>query len=452
MQKLLFFDHRELEAARGFTRRLGRPTRCRANPLLVADQPWENGNLQLYGSVCRASDGIFRLWYSTVDDPWCIRLAYAESDDGLAWRRPALDLHPYRRRRTNLVLTDDVHGAAVICDEQDPDPERRFKLAAGLRPSGCIAVLVSADGIHWRRLSREPQLPFEPDCPMAFFRAPDGRYVVLHRHRRLGRRVCRSESWDLEHWTSEPRMILEPGPADAPQTQLYGMGVVPYGPYELGSLWIFHTDEEELGRGHMNGYQDAELTYSRSGFAWHRAAPGTPFIAHGGGRAWDRGNLQCASQPVFLDDEIRYYYAGTDMRHQRHWELEPQRAGLGMARLRPDGFVALEAGTRAAELMTVAFVPQGGELFVNADVGKGGWVKVGVLDDQARPLKDRGVDGCGPLTGDHTGHRVRWRAAADLPTDRPVRLCVRARQASLYSVYALAAGEEPVYHRFQALW
>ena len=42
----------------------------------------------------------------------------------------------------------------------------------------------------------------------------------------------------------------------------------PSGPYVLGTLWVFHTDADEMGRGHMNGYQDAELTYSRNGVAW----------------------------------------------------------------------------------------------------------------------------------------------------------------------------------------
>ena len=450
MQKLLFLDYREVEVARGFAREPQPARKHRANPLLRADQPWENGNMQLYGSVVKDPGGPFRLWYSTVAAPWCIRVGYAESDDGLTWRRPPLDVLSYQGQATNAVIAADAHGIAVIRDAADPDPQRRYKMVAGTGDSHCVHVLCSPDGRRWQALTREPQIPHHPDCPMAFYREADGRYVVHHRVRRWGRRICRNESFDLLHWASEPRMVLEPGPADPPQTQFYGMGAALYGPYVLGTLWVFHTDAAEMGRGHMNGYQDAELAYARSGHAWHRLAPGQAFLPHGGGRAWDRGNVQCASQPVFLDDEIRYYYAGTDMRHRTHWELQPQKAGLGLACLRPDGFVALRA-TRPAELLTVAFAPQGEHLFANAAIEPQGQLAVGLLDAEGRPLPGYELARCEPLHGDALAHAVRWGSRTSVPLSRPLRLRVRAAGARLFSLYLVGAQEQPCYHQFSAL-
>lgn len=450
MQKVLFFDYRELDAVRGFTRRLQHPTKHRGNPQFVADQPWENGNMQLYGSVVRPPGGPFQLWYSTVEKPWCIRLAYAESEDGLTWKRPALGFHREKGRKTNLVLTQDIHGAAVLYDADEPDPTRRYKLAAGADPSQCVKIFTSPDGRAWTELSRDPQIPFDPDSPMAFLRSADGRYATHHRVRRWARRICRSESHDLKHW-SEPRMVLEAGPADPPQTQFYGMGAAQYGPYEIGTLWIFHTDEDEMGRGHMNGYQDAELTYSRNGYAWHRLEPATPFLSRGRAAAWDRGNLQCASQPVYLEEEIRYYYMGTDMRHKRHWELDPQTSGLGMARLKPDRFLALEAGASTAELLTVAFVPEGGRVYANAATAKGGWVKVELLDEQARPLRGYGERDCLPVGGDATAHAVRWKGRESAPVGKPVRVRLRARKAKVFSLFFAGEGERLVYHKFRSI-
>lgn len=447
MQKVLFLDYRELDAVRGFTRQLQHPVKHRGNPLFAADKPWENGNMQLYGSVVRPPGGPFQLWYSTIQSPWNIRLAYAESPDGIAWERPPLDFHRDKGRKTNLVLTQDIHGPAVLYDADEADPARRYKLVAGAAPSQCIQVFTSPDGRAWSALSRDPQIPFHPDSPMAFLRTAEGRYAAHHRVRRWARRICRSESHDLERW-SEPRMVLEAGPADPPQTQFYGMGAARYGPYEIGTLWVFHTDEGEMGRGHMEGYQDAELTYSRSGFAWHRVEPGTPFLAHGRSGAWDRGNLQCASQPVYLEDEIRYYYMGTDMRHKRHWELDRQVAGLGVARLRPDGFVALEAGVATAELVTVAFVPEGGQLFVNAATAKDGWVKAELLDDRGRALKGYAEKDCVAARGDSTEHAVGWQGREAVPLGKPVRVRLRARQARVFSLFLAGAGEERRYDRF----
>lgn len=202
----------------------------------------------------------------------------------------------------------------------------------------------------------------------------------------------------------------------------------------------------------MKGYQEAELTYTRSGYDWHRVAPGTPFVPHGGLGQWDGGNLQCASQPVFLDDEIRYYYVGTDMAHENQWELQPQTAGLGFARMKPDRFVALEAGESVAELLTVSFVPEGSRLLVNAIVRKDGWVKVAVLDPEGREIAGLSEGTCVPVTGDSTGHAVRWAGGADIPTRRPIRLRLRAMNAQLFSVFVIRADEPPVYYRFSPLW
>jgi hypothetical protein len=54
MIKILFFDYRELEKVNGFTKQLERPEKYSGNPLFCPDSPWENGNMQLYGSVVKA--------------------------------------------------------------------------------------------------------------------------------------------------------------------------------------------------------------------------------------------------------------------------------------------------------------------------------------------------------------------------------------------------------------
>ena len=452
MTRFLFFDYRELETVEGFARELQQPTKHPGNPLFVADAPWEHGNMQLYGSVVKAPGKPFQMWYSTIRRPWRIYLAYAESDDGLTWRRPLLDFYEFEGQRTNIILTNDPHGTAVIYDPDDPREDARYKLVAGAEPSGCICAFRSPDGIRWTPVRRHPVLPTNPDCPMGFLRARDGRYVVYHRLHGYGRRVFRSESWDFRFFTGEPRMVLEPDAGDGPQIQFYGMGSSQYGSYELGTLWIFHTDPDELGGGKMRGFQQTELAYARHGTAWHRAAQGSPFLPHGGPEAWDCGNLQCASAPVTLDGEIRYYYMGTTQCHQRHWELEPQTAGLGLATLKPDRFVALRAGDRPAELLTVAFTPPSPKLFVNAATDRGGWLRVEVLDVEGHPIPGYEADASEPITGDSLAHEVRWPRAdpAAFPVGQPTRLRVRAENARLFSLSITDPDETPDYRRFRA--
>ncbi len=458
MKKLLFLDYRELEYVEGFARAVDQPAKVSDAPLLRPELPWEQGNMQMFGSVLQGADGRFRAWYEVVETPWRVRLAYAESDDGLHWRKPELDVFRDGGQSTNIVFDGEPLGSAVVEDREDPLPEYRFKLLTGAAPSGCVSAFHSADGMHWESARMfggrvQPVIATAPDCPIGFLRAPDGRFAAYHRMAGYGRRVFRSESWDFAHWSGEPQMVLEPDAVDPPQTQFYGLGACAYGPYELGTLWIYATDPDDHGPGKAHGLQTPELAYARAGTAWHRAEPGTAFIPNGAADEWDCGNLQAASQPVFLDDEIRYYYAGTNVRHSRHWELEPQQAGLGMARLKPDRFVALRAGEAPAELGTIAFKPPSVDVFVNARTADDGEVRVELQDAEARPLVGFTAADCRPITGDSTAHRVEWRGAgqAAVPVGQPTRLRLTARRATVYSVFVTEPGETPVYHRFEAL-
>ena len=458
MKKLLFFDYRELEHVEGFSRAVESPVKHPDAPLMTPDLPWEHGNMQLYGSVIQAADGRFRAWYEMWAPPRIARLAYAESDDGLVWRKPRLDAYRHDGRPTNIVFDAGQTGAALIDDREDHRPAWRYKLLTGAAPTDCIAALHSADGIHWNPVRTiagriQPVIATNPDCPIGFLRAPDGRFVAYHRMDGYGRRVFRSESWDFVNWSGEPRMVLEPDAGDPPQTQFYGLGACAYGPYEVGTLWIYATETEDRGPFKMRGLQTPELAYARAGTAWHRAEQGTPFIPNGDPGEWDSGNLQPASQPVFLDDEIRYYYAGTNARHAMDWELEPQEAGLGMARLKPDRFVAVRAAEAHAELGTIAFKPPSVDVFVNARTAANGEVRVELQDEEARPLPGFTAADCRPIRGDATAHRVEWRGVgqAEAPAGQATRLRLTARRASVYSVFMTEPGESPVYHQFEAL-
>lgn len=449
MQKILFFDNWGLDVVDRLTRRLERPVKHPGNPLFIADQPWEHGNMQTYGSVIKAPGRPFQLWYSTIrDKPYNICLCYAESDDGLTWRKPLLDLVKFRGRKTNIVLDCNVHGPAIIYD-QTAD---LYRLIAGVSPHNCISTFSSKDGIHWTPYNQGPVIANHPDCSMGLVKARNGQFAAYHRHPSTGRRVCRTTSWNFRFWDSEPKLVLEPDALDPPLLQFYAMGPILYGTYEVATVWAYQTHATDLATWHMEGQQQAELAYSRTGTCWHRAAQGEAFIPHGSGKQWDRGNLQCASQPVLLDDEIRYYYTGTDRSHSINWELKPHTAGLGMATLKPDRFIALDAGAKDADLLTTAFALGGPQLYVNAKVAPRGSMAVQLLEHDGKPIKGMTAGECSPICGDSTAHAVIWKGKADASAlvGKRVRLRIRSRHASLYSIFVPAAGEKPVYHSFSA--
>jgi hypothetical protein len=339
----------------------------------------------------------------------------------------------------------------VIYDHRDPSPARRYKLVMGAAPTHCVLAYASPDGIDWQHLTPgRPLLPTGPDCPMGFLRANDGRYVIYHRVWGYGRRVFRSESFDLIQPSGEARLIMEPDAGDPPQVQFYGMGSTAYGPYELGTLWVYHTDHDDPHK--MRGFQEAELTYTRSGYAWHRAAQGQSFIPHAQ-KPWEKGNLQCGSAPVFLEDEISYYYMGTTAYHAVHWELMPQTAGIGLATLKPDRFVGLHAGTKPAALTTYRFMPVGDNLQVNALVARRGEIRLELRDIHWKVIKGFALADCAPIgAGDWLDHAVRWKGGAwpKLEKGAPVRLVLKATDATVYSIFQTHPGEKPVYHQFRS--
>ena len=115
-RKQLFLDQRLIASSRGVRLEMNAPHAMR-DPVLVADQPWENPEdtfVWSYSSVMRV-DGKTRLWYHVnklefrpqpvgfvITDKW---LAYAESKDGIHFTKPKLGLNEYQGGQANNIVT-----------------------------------------------------------------------------------------------------------------------------------------------------------------------------------------------------------------------------------------------------------------------------------------------------------------------------------------------------------
>ena len=132
--KYLFVDDRWIDSSYEVTHELPEPEMEKLNPVLVADKPWESrGNL--YGTLL-LDDGQFRMWYQVYnsgaeDSRYSTAVAFAESQDGIHWEKPALGLFDYGDEPTNIVLishgTSALYSPAVIKDSNDPDESKRYK-------------------------------------------------------------------------------------------------------------------------------------------------------------------------------------------------------------------------------------------------------------------------------------------------------------------------------------
>ncbi len=384
LDRFLLLDSRIVEKTENARLVVGTVQKHKANPLFGEDKPWEKRFDNLYGSVIYdEDDGLYKLWYSpfVVDHsakgmsleerdrrPYRppgnreMGICYATSRDGITWEKPNLGLVDYEGSKENNLIWRGPHGAGIFKDARDPDPKRRYKtIFQGMK------VSVSPDGIHWARPTPCEGVQVAGDTHNNALWAPTlGKYVGITRTwGKMGREVARIESEDFVHWT-KAKVVLQ---GVKKTHQPYAMPVFFHGGVYLGLVAIHDQTSDRVW---------TELTWSPDTKAWHRISPGTPLIPCSDKKlAYDYGCVYACAYPVFLKDEIRLYYGGSDYLHGG-W----RNGSLCLATLRPDGFAGYEQERkdRAGVIVTAAIAWSGRDLRISADVAKGGRVEVSVLD------------------------------------------------------------------------
>src|SRR5262249_22680367 len=67
------------------------------NPLVIADRPWEDWRVSLFGSVLYdEEERLFKMWYVGEPSAYFPRypILYATSKDGIAWEKPLVGTIP----------------------------------------------------------------------------------------------------------------------------------------------------------------------------------------------------------------------------------------------------------------------------------------------------------------------------------------------------------------------
>ena len=131
------------------------------------------------------------------------------------------------------------------------------------------------------------------------------------------------------------------------------------------------------------------------------------------------------------------------------WDWDAVGYGLGLARLRRDGFVSLDANpVREGVLVTQPLLSWGNALVVNAACRGHGYLRAELLDEAGAVIPSYAADDCEPFHGDAVEHVLRWNGRAELrgpagpgagevPRFRRVRFLLR--EAELYS-FRLSGG------------
>ena len=399
----LFLDRRLISASENVELTIAPCTRHPANPLTVDGRTiWTRKNLMV--SVYRDTEsGEYRGWrYENIPRPDAADGGPAfpiRSKDGLTWH----------------TCGEPIRMGAVMYDETDPDPDRRFKMIhqgwaeldeagrlkrtatksqwaaeggeenlgltrgifAACSPDGCAwpehHVVVTEDippGQRWWTPGA-PGWAGGDNFPCVIWSPELERYVAFYRTNiqrlrgsRRERGVGRSDSQDFREWGPHElvmharttwRKIMGYGAQDYYQLQVWRDGGV-----YLGIVSVFYWEEDRVR---------LELAWSPDTIHWERICPGMDLIPHGALGEPDGGCRYAAMRPITVGDEVRVYYGGDNGRHNADSERE---ATFNLAIFRRDRFAGLRAkGGAEGRVTTEPVTVAGSKLVLNVDAADG---------------------------------------------------------------------------------
>ena len=456
--KQLFIDDYIIESLDGVSKKLNQPRKYRGNPVLPmvpkGESSWEAGGLMCFTTIFFDEDEkLYRMWYSLYEEGQVEAhavLAYATSRDGIRWQKPSLGIVNYRGTSDNNIIMDhDGLECGIYKDPHETDPAKGYKM---LYPN--VRAAYSADGLRWTDYNEGRRVifhaPGHDSQAVPYWDEGLGKYVAIIRDRtgmikdvrkrqvtdpwarkaygklwggpkedrvpenHSLRRVGQVESEDFVHWTPMRTVVAADDDDPLHRDQFYNMQVMQYEGLRVGLMTVFSYFED---RERPRPRGAVQLTYSRDGMNWHRGGDREVFLPMSDRPGdFDWGFVWPVQGPLVVGDEIWIYYIGWNADHQH--KLPPGvtkfNSGIGLAKLRLDGFVSLDAGP-AGTATTKSFVFSGTKLLINADA-KRGRVLVEILDETGKPISGFSKADCDALNEDKIRHTVTWQGKADLRT------------------------------------
>ncbi len=425
-----------LRATAFVTRTVNQPVRYEGNPIMERRHEWEGRSAPWPARILYdEEDGIWKMWYCglTVEDvpvrSYNYKVLYATSEDGIKWETPPLGVVKHTDGSdTNIVYESKCQ---YVVKDPEADPSRRYKMGHG---GGQPAVFHSPDGIHWTpdpgpisagRGDETLSIMYDPVSKkyLGFCRNPYPSPMLVHRTERS---IQRMQSNDLIHWSmSAP--VIDKDALDPFDTDFYGMEAMYYESMYLGFVRTHHTAHDTM---------DMYLSHSRDSFHWERLRTG-PFLPLGPDGSWEWGMCAMLQAPMRVGDEHWVYYTGTDNRHDAGGNTK-----LGLAKLRLDGFVSIDAidnshrstkNNYPPTLLTKPLQSPGNRLVVNA-VASGGYIDAELLTSDGYVVDGFSREDCDTFKGDSLAHTFTWKGNSDIGGCIPVRIRFYMDNAKLYAL------------------
>ena len=475
MRRELFVDGFLIEHRRNVELRLHKP--IPRELAVVHDAKWE-GNSCGYHTIFRDGN-VYRMYYKSAvqvlkgESPAHRLLAcYAESRDGIHWKKPNLGLFAFDGSKQNNIVWDGP-GAHDFTPFRDPNPRCRpdAQYKAVANAGGAVAnaggvghgllAFKSSDAIHWSRLQEKPIITkgaFDTQN-LAFWDRLRGEYRVYIRDFHKGRRDIRTAtSTDFIHWT-DPKWLDYPG---APPEQLYTNQIIPY--YRAPHIFLgFPTRYIDRGWSpSMRALPGLKHRKLRSAVSRREGTALTDglFMSSRDGRTFDRWQeafLRPGLRPkdnwVYGDNyqawglvETKSAIDGTPndlsiYASESYWTNPGSQ--LRRFTLRIDGFVSAHASGTTGEFVTRPLVFAGDQLRLNFSTSAAGSIRIEIQDPAGKPIDGYHLREFPVMFGDNLDRPVIWKSGTDVSklAGKPVRLRFVMQDADLYALrFARSAG------------
>ncbi|CAL1519378.1 hypothetical protein [Chitinophaga sp. MM2321] len=441
-------------------------------------EPWEGSYCNNH-SIFKDGD-IYRMYYAAVhynvqqgkviDNEHPFYLCYAESNDGIHWRKPNLGLYEFRgSKQNNIIMTEDKMGdvrpgassaAMFIDDNPDAAPDAKYKAIIGDyteiggSPQGALAFK-SRDAIHWVPMHNKPVISggsFDSQN-LGFWDAAHKEYRAYWRYmagEEKVRSIRTASSKDFINWSNYADLKY----VNSPEEHLYNNVIKSYPrspdiimgfpiryierPWSASMRALPEPEHRKMRSSSVDRFGTA-LTEglfmtSRDGVTFNRwnEAFLRPGIERPG--TWNYGQqfigwtmVETKSALEGAPDELSFYAT------ESCWTGNSTL--LRRFTMRMDGFVSITAPLSGGELVTKPVTFKGTHLSLNVSTSAAGSVRIELQDEQGKPIPGFTLEDSQELYGDNLDKKVYWKNGSDISSLQglPVRIRFILKDAALFS-------------------
>lgn len=451
-------------------RELDEPVRYSDQPVMAPELPWEHRRMNRCSILYDEDEKIYKMWYcggmitdhslpdweKNLESGNCPDMVcYAESEDGVTWVRPMLDIIPFGKwEKNNIVFTGhDLGGrnGSVFINPDKSDKERKYFMI--WNEGFGVNIATSPDGLHWTNdetinpVIRVPmdaalcigynetqqlwQMFVRPSTFAKSEKIPPPNKITPNAHYR--RSVCITESSDLIHW-SVPRLIYKQDEfqycSETDGIHFFSAGDYPFAFYHL--FPVHNLDDIE----HQKMYP--YFACGRDPYHLRPITTDTPTISRSERGHFDNQEITVMSGPHKLFNDNRDYFYYTAAKATRG---EGNRITIGLLSYDENRFGGWVGDMYGGWLLTREFILDGSEIELDAEIFEKGEISVEILDGSevryrgGMPYSSFKLKECDPMTESSKHHVVKWTGSSDVSSLKGKRVYLRFNiiNAKLYS-------------------